>query len=37
MLVLAHAMANAPHIAAISVLERFTLESPASSCPDLFS
>jgi len=36
MLVLAHAMANAPHVAAIRIRERFTCESPASSCVDLF-
>jgi hypothetical protein len=36
MLVLAHAMAKAPQIAAIRIRERFTCESPASSCVDLF-
>jgi hypothetical protein len=36
MLVRAHAMANAPHIAAIRIRERFTGESPALSCVDLF-
>jgi hypothetical protein len=36
MLVLAHAMVKAPQIAAIRIRERFTCESPASSCVDLF-
>jgi hypothetical protein len=36
MLVLAHAMANAPHAMAMKVLARFTCVCPASSCVDLF-